>query len=93
VSLEEVYAHAYEHTLRASSQTLYGTQHPTFRIDLKGHGAVALTWLGRGARSARLTLPEHYGFLLFAESEQGPVVAELGEQDRARTLVSRSAGF
>lgn len=86
VSLEEVYTYAYQHTLRASSQTLYGAQHPTFRLDLKGHGAVPLTWLWRGTRSARLSLPEDHDFLLFSQSELGPVIAEVGQRDVARTL-------
>lgn len=87
VSLEEVYGYAYGHTLRASSQTLHGAQHPTFRIDLKGHGAVPLTWLGRGTTNARLALPRDHAFMLLANSELGAVIAELGREDSARTLV------
>lgn len=86
VSFEEVYAHAYQHTLRASSQTAYGMQHPTFRLDLKGRGAVPLTWVSHQGRSARLSLPEGHAFLLFAGSASGPVVAELGQYDAARAL-------
>lgn len=86
VSLQEVYTYAYQHTLRASSQTLYGMQHPTFRLDLKGHGAVRLTWVWRAKESARLALPTGHSFLLFAGSELGPVVAEVSERDTARTL-------
>lgn len=86
VSLQEVYAYAYQHTLRASSVTLHGTQHPTFRIDLKGHGALPLTWIWRGSKSGYLALPDGHAFLLFAGSELGPVVAEVGQHDIARTL-------
>jgi Caspase domain len=58
VSLEEAYGYAYLHTLRASSQTLYGTQHPTFRFDLKGKGAVPLTWVSaRGGQGGQMALP------------------------------------
>jgi hypothetical protein len=93
VSLEEVYGYAYQHTLSASSQTLHGTQHPTFRLDLKGHGAVPLTWLWRGAQSARLTLPAGRSFLIFSQSEHGPVVAEVGENDDARTLALDAGSY
>jgi hypothetical protein len=87
VSLEEVYGYAYQHTLRASSQTWYGTQHPTFRFDLKGKGAVPLTWVSaRGGRSGQIALPAGHAYLLFAGDEQGPVVAEVGEQDARRVL-------
>jgi len=87
VSLEEVYGYAYQHTLRASSQTLYGTQHPTFRFDLKGKGALPLTWvLPRGGRSGQIAFPAGHAFLLFRGDEQGPVVAEVGEHDARRVL-------
>ena len=87
VSVEEAYGYAYQHTLRASSQTFYGTQHPTFRFDLKGKGAVPLTWIaGRGAVGAQMAFPPGHSYLLFARDEQGPVVAEVGEHDLRRLL-------
>jgi len=33
IALDEAYRYAYEATLRATSQTLLGTQHPSFRYD------------------------------------------------------------
>jgi len=87
ISLEEAYGYAYQHTLRASSQTLYGTQHPTFRFDLKGKGAVPLTWVSpRGGRSGQVAFPPGHAYVLLADDEQGPVVAEVGEHDRRRLL-------
>jgi hypothetical protein len=86
ISLDEVYTYTYHHTLQASSQTLHGMQHPTFRLDLKGHGAVPLTWTGQSSKSARLSVPNGLGFLFFAGSESGPVAAEVGQDDIARTL-------
>ncbi len=87
VSVEEAYAYAYEHTLRASSQTLQGLQHPTFRFDLKGKGAVPLTWVSHaGPRGGLMTLPPGRAYLLFAGSDVGPVAAEVGEHDRQRRL-------
>jgi Caspase domain len=87
VSVEEAYGYAYLHTLRASSQTLYGTQHPTFRFDLKGKGAVPLTWVSaRGQHGGQMALPPGHAYLLFAGDDQGPVVAEVGEHDAQRLL-------
>jgi hypothetical protein len=87
VSIEEAYGYAYQHTLRASSQTLYGTQHPTFRFDLKGKGALPLTWVAaRGVAGAQMAFPPGRAYLLFARDEQGPVVAEVGEHDLRRLL-------
>ncbi len=45
VTLDEAYRHAYEATLRASSRTLAGTQHPTFQYDLRGTGDLVLASL------------------------------------------------
>lgn len=93
VSLEEAYAYAYAHTLRASSSTRHGLQHPSFRLDLKGRGAVPLTWLWRSARGAHLSLPSGHAFLLFAGDPLGPVVAEVGQHDRARTLALEPGSY
>ena len=87
VTLDEAYAYAYENTLRASSQSLHGTQHPTYRFDLKGRGGVVLTEVGLGSR--RRSLVEFAGgrsWLLIADDRDGPIVAEVGLRDSARTL-------
>jgi hypothetical protein len=94
ISVEEAYGYAYFHTLRASSQTLYGTQHPTFRFDLKGKGTVPLTWVSaRGDGGAHMALPPGHAYLLFAGDEQGPVVAEVGEHDAHRRLALEPGSY
>jgi hypothetical protein len=94
VSVEEAYAYAYLHTIRASSQTLYGTQHPTFRFDLKGKGAVPLTWVSpRSGQGGQMVLPTGHAYLLFAGDEQGPVVAEVGEHDTQRLLALEPGSY
>jgi caspase domain-containing protein len=94
VSVEEAYAHAYQNTLRASSQTLYGVQHPTFRFDLKGRGALPLTWVGRhDASVARVAFPPGRAYLLFARDESGPVVAEVGQHDAQRLLALEAGRY
>lgn len=94
ISVEEAYGYAYQHTLRASSQTSYGTQHPTFRFDLKGKGAVPLTWMtARGTLGAHVVFPPGHAYLLFAGDEQGPVVAELGEHDGRRLIALEPGAY
>ena len=94
VSVEEAYGYSYQHTLRASSQTLYGTQHPTFRFDLKGKGAVPLTWVSaRPGRGGHMAFPPGHAYMLFAGDEQGPVVAEVGEHDARRVLALESGTY
>ena len=94
VSVEEAYAHAYQNTLRASSQTLYGMQHPTFRFDLKGRGALPLTWVARrDGATARLALPPGRTYVLFSGDESGPVVAEVGQHDAQRVLALEAGRY
>jgi Caspase domain len=87
VMLEEAYRYAYESTLRASSRTLAGTQHPTFQYDLRGQGQIVLTTLnaGGGARGV-LAFPPGRGYLVMKGDRSGSVVAEIGPYDRARRL-------
>jgi hypothetical protein len=92
VSLEEAYAYAYESTLRATSRTLAGTQHPTFRYDLKGRGGFVLTRVGvLQPGRALLRFPRGRTYLVFAGDEGGPVVAEVGVRD-ARREINLEAG-
>jgi hypothetical protein len=94
VVLEEAYQYAYENTLRASSRTLSGTQHPTFRYELKGQGDIVLTDLGRRAEwRGSLEFPPGRAYLLFAEASTGPVVAEVGAHDRVRRLTVRAGRY
>jgi hypothetical protein len=86
VTLAEAYAHAYDSTLRASSRTLAGPQHPTFSYQLKGTGDVVLTAPGEARARARLRFPGGRGYLLLRDGPDGAVVAELAAGDGARTL-------
>jgi hypothetical protein len=87
VTLAEAYQYAYENTLRASSRTLNGTQHPTFHYELGGQDQMVLTELGRGdTQRAIIELPEGMSYLLIRGSADGAVVAEVGAHDRTRRL-------
>ena len=87
VTLGEAYRYTYDNTLRATSRTLSGTQHPTFHYELAGHADVVLTNLARpGDRRAQLTFPEGTGYLLIADNPDGAIVAEVGAHDRMRKL-------
>jgi hypothetical protein len=87
VSVEEAYDYAYQHTLRASSRTLHGLQHPTFQFDIKGKGGIPLTWVHRSnGRNVLLRVPPGRTFVLFAGDAGGPVVAEVDAADRRRQI-------
>jgi hypothetical protein len=94
ISLEEAYRHAYESTLRATSRTWAGAQHPTFRYDLRGQGQLILTRLPvhdslRGA----LELPPGKSYFVLRESSAGSVAAEVGASDTARTVSLRPGRY
>jgi hypothetical protein len=87
VVLEEAYRHAYESTLRATSRTFAGTQHPTFQYELKGQGELVLTRPGRkSGKRAELVFPTGVDYLVLARDAAGPVMGEVGAQNVARSL-------
>ncbi|APR78998.1 Serine/threonine protein kinase [Minicystis rosea] len=87
VELEEAYRHAYANTLRSSSRTFAGTQHPTFRYELRGHGKMVLTSLASAAAGrATLEVPAGRSYLILAGGSGGAVVAEVSERDTGRKI-------
>ncbi|HTM21281.1 MAG TPA: caspase family protein, partial [Kofleriaceae bacterium] len=76
VTLDEAYRYAYNQTLVATAATAIGKQHVTLEVDLKGKGAVALTWPARA--DAHLELPAALrGDVLLQQQPSGTVVAEV----------------
>ena len=94
VTLDEAYRYAYETTLRASSRTLAGTQHPTFQYDVRGSGDLVLAMLdARSPTRAWLELPAGKSWILFQETAEGPVIGEVGSADRVRRLSLRAGKY
>ena len=94
VTTTEAYEYARAATLRASSRTLTGMQHPTFRDELAGRDAVVLTRPGTiGAQRAQLRIPEKRSALVLAGGPDGPVIAEVGVHDRTRRLNVRAGRY
>ena len=94
VTLDEAYRYAYEATLRASSRTLAGLQHPTFQYEVRGQGDLVLSTLASDAPSrAFVTLPQGRTWLLFHGSEEGAVVAEVSARDKSRRLSVRAGRY
>lgn len=94
VTTTEAYDYARAATLRATSRTLAGTQHPTFRDELAGRTPVALTHPGQlGPKQARIVVPEDRDVLVLAGSSQGPVIAEVGAHDKVRRLSVRAGTY
>jgi hypothetical protein len=94
VTLDEAYRHAYEATLRATSRTWAGTQHPTFEYEVRGQGDVVLATLAANAKNrAWLEFPENRTWLLLQGSSEGSVVAEVGARDKARRLSLRAGRY
>ncbi|MBT8452346.1 MAG: caspase family protein [Deltaproteobacteria bacterium] len=93
VDLNEAYRFAYDNTLRASSRSLGGSQHPTFRQDIKGKGDIVLTrWSAPGDR-AFIRFPPGETWLVIRDSAGGAIIAEVGAQDRQRTISVRPGQY
>jgi hypothetical protein len=94
VTLEEAYRHAYDATLRATSSTFAGTQHPTFQFEVRGQEWLVLTRPGATEHNrGRLVFPRDIGFLVMGDSEHGPVVAEVSATDGGRALSVRPGRY
>ena len=94
VSVDEAYRYAYENTLRASSRSLAGLQHPTYRYELRGQGRTTLSTPGATSGGRGLvTFPEGGTFLIFLRDARGPVVAEVGAYDKKRSLSLASGKY
>ncbi|WP_437997160.1 caspase family protein [Sorangium sp. So ce185] len=94
VSLEEAYRHAYESTLRATSRTWAGAQHPTFRYDFRGQGKLILTELPvHASLRSVLRFPRGRSYLVMRDASEGAVAAEVGANDAARTISLRPGRY
>ena len=94
MTLAEAYRYAYDNTLRASSRTLAGVQHPTFRFDLAGRDDVVITKLAEAEHErAWLELPPERAYLVLRDDANGPVIAELGAHDSHRRLSLRPGRY
>jgi Caspase domain len=93
VVLREAYRHAYENTIRATSRTQAGIQHPTFRYELGGQGDIVLSRVQLGPQRSIVRLPSGATFLLFERDGDGQVVAEVGSEDRARAILVKPGRY
>ena len=91
VTLDEAYRYTYTNTLRATSQTSGGLQHPTYRYELKGRGKLVLSYVGTTKGRGRLSVPKGRDYLVFQGHPQGEVAAEVPRTAQQRS-VSLPAG-
>jgi len=85
VTLAEAYQYAFARTLRATSDTVVGPQHPAYDYHLAGRGELVLTELHHP--SAALDLPAGFDRLLLVETKREQVVAEIGARSAHRIAV------
>ena len=76
----------------STSRTLAGTQHPSFRYDIRGRGDATLTRVvDPSGRRALVSFPLGRRYLVLKEHQDGPVVVEIAARDKYRQ-VSVKAG-
>ncbi|HMI92034.1 MAG TPA: caspase family protein [Polyangiales bacterium] len=89
IDLEEAYRYAYESTLRSTSRTWAGTQHPTFRFELNGNASAVLSEPRKSGKRAQLVFPAGRDYLVLREGASGSVVAEVVAGARTRRISVR----
>jgi hypothetical protein len=94
VVLDEAYRHAYASTLRATSRSYAGAQHPTFHYDFRGQDALVLTRLALGAGGrASLQFPANVTFLVLKNDAEGAVIGEVGARDASHAISVRPGRY
>jgi hypothetical protein len=94
VTLEEAYRYTYEGTLRSTSATWAGTQHPTFFHEIRGAGTLALTTLPSVAsQRALLVFPSGRTYLVMDRSNQGAIVGEVLDVAQSRRISVRAGHY
>jgi hypothetical protein len=86
VTLVEAFTFASERTLTATTRTLAGPQHPTYRFDLAGREDLVLTYPAAHRHGGTLRFPEPGAYLVQGSAPAGPLVAEIEVADRPRAL-------
>ena len=82
VTLGEAFAYAKERTLAATSRTVVGPQHPTFRLDLGGREDLVLTRPGAEHHNVgTLAFLRPGVYIVHKNSQEGQVVAELATDE------------
>ena len=90
VTLNEVYAFAFQETLASTERTQYGAQHPAYDISLTGSGDLVLTDLR--AASAGLTISEGVQGRLSIRDERGALAVELAKTEGQRVDLGLAPG-
>ena len=86
INLEELYKYTYEQTVKQSSATLVGTQHPTFQYAYRGVGEFVLARALDSKDIATLEFPEGINFLVFEDDAEGSVILEIGAHHNHRKV-------
>ncbi len=93
VTLGEAFAYAKERTLAATSRTLVGPQHPTFRYELGGRQDLVLTRPAADhANLGTLAFAQRGFYVVHKGSADGAVVAEVADDDARRRVVALEPG-
>lgn len=91
VTLAELYAYAYNHTLAASHAVTAAVQHPAMALELSGEGELVMTELERAR--AHLTLAADLaGDVLLVDDSNSRVLAEVQKASGAPLTLALSAG-
>lgn len=89
VTLAEAYQYAFARTVRTTSETTVGPQHPAYDYQLAGRGDLVLTRVQQP--SATLDVPAGFDRLLLVSVPKEQVLAELGPRSAHKIAVPHGA--
>ena len=91
ITLGEVYQYAYAKTVLETSQTVAGTQHPTYDYQITGRGSVVITDIEAGEANLGFG-PDLHGRIFVAQESTGELIAEIDKELGSSRLLSLAAG-
>ncbi|NUP09699.1 MAG: caspase family protein [Polyangiaceae bacterium] len=93
ITIDELYEHAEESTVRATSTSLAGTQHPTFRFEMRGRSPLVLSSPGSASNAGQLRFPSGKTYLVMVGGSNGPVLTEVSDTAAMRTVALRPGKY
>jgi hypothetical protein len=90
VTLNEAFQFSFDQTLSQTQKTVWGPQHPSYKIQLSGNGEVVLTTLNAG--QAWLRLAEDLGGTIYIHNQADRLVAEFPKMTGNELDVTLDAG-
>jgi len=90
ITLNEAYQFAFDGTLNQTEKTMAGPQHPSYHIEMSGHGDVVITEIWKS--TAVLVLKENIAGRIYIHNQENVLVVELNKMLGREISIGLDAG-